>query len=1071
MRCSARLLWLSILAMLLVGCPHKKADPDPPVTETLPGEIVSLSVGEPGWVLTRYGLYDPERSAVGLPAGEAGHRLSAAWVDPGGATLWLGYEVGRVYRSTDGGASWSAELAGYLVPDVVIIDLALRRPIPRQFLRAADQTLYLATVGRGLLRWDDVEGAWVDGTWRFDLEGSVHPLTWSAGALGQCVVAGFANPAGLLPPDYTNLFGTLVRTLEGPGADPVQLPELPTDVRLVADMAERDARILVATLGQGVYEWLGAEWRGLGPAEPPADVIAMDVDGRGRVALLTLTGDVWLLDGDGGAEDWRRVRCGETEGERGADLRWSGERLQVAVGADIEDFAPVTVVCPERGGATVLLAFSQHTNLYHSYRGDTPDDDGYGKDIDIIRSTIEIFDRHPQFKNDWDIENLFSLDGWLASEAPDILDDIRRRVEDGQDGIRLMSWNNGLMTNETADEFAASVVRAQESLEAFVPGLWAPGVQPQENTFTPAHVQMYPELGIDWITLFYSATSFTGFRHEVGLTLAEGHGVLSLRSALYPEASMKLVPVYHHADVLEHGGLANWLRQLHQNLEGTVALVIHFDADGDTWLGFEADLEAVEALGADWVVPARIQDIVEQLPVTGTVTLHRDLADGAFDGLSSWTEKPVNHRFYTRIVRSRLYEEWTRTLAATLDATASEGLDDAFEARLRSLSTTHFGLANPDLHPTREATGDASTLEAEQRSRDALLHVLASSGLAPLTAHNPGDTEVTFVQPVTSATPLAASASAVRFLHSTDGTRQWMVGTLAPGESVALDSLDASLLADPEDWGVWGPVLDGVTVTGPRLRVAGVDYGAVLTGETRVFGNGGEVITLTGEWEPGHGGTGGTVRYDWIHHDADPDAWWVEVTVTYPTLDDEELRRWWDDAVPLEVALAGRASWAVERPLITGEVAQYSIAEPLDALNSHAADGWVRLLGEGDTAGLSLTNFQPLRAAPGFLPLRLSGDSAGLAVRAAPFGALWGELLDHRARSLLGTGLAEMTSRLTGAQFHATAPAWNGETVCFLLRIQPHTPDGDQPTLLAASRGVLLLDGGGVPLLGRPACF
>ena len=42
-------------------------------------------------------------------------------------------------------------------------------------------------------------------------------------------------------------------------------------------------------------------------------------------------------------------------------------------------------------------------------------------------------------------------------------------------------------------EALSPVVRARESYEAYVPGLWTPGVQPQENTYTPAHTKLYKQ--------------------------------------------------------------------------------------------------------------------------------------------------------------------------------------------------------------------------------------------------------------------------------------------------------------------------------------------------------------------------------------------------------------------------------------------------------------------------------------------------------------------------------------------------------------------------------------------------
>ena len=144
----------------------------------------------------------------------------------------------------------------------------------------------------------------------------------------------------------------------------------------------------------------------------------------------------------------------------------------------------------------------------------------------------------------------------------------------------------------------------------------------------------------------------------------------------------------------------------------------------------------------------------------------------------------------------------------------------------------------------------------------------------------------------------------------------------------------------------------------------------------------------------------------------------------------------------------------------------------LDALNSHAADGWVNLLPDDSNTGFSIATFVGLRAAPAFVPLRLTPTEEGaFDLVATPFGALWGELPDHRAQSLLGSGAAEYATRLTGAQLKPTAPAWNGVTTCFLLRIQTDTVESDYDQLAVARDGVLLVNASGGIEVGREDCF
>ncbi len=1043
---------LSALLVSFVAC-GDDPKPGPPTSETLAHPVVSVNIGEPGWVLTKYTLLDPNRAEIPLPEKERGHRLSTAWVDAD-ETLWLGYDRGVLYRSGDRGQSWTTLTDGYEIPEVPIISFSMRRPVPRQLTRARDGTLYLATVGRGVMRFDEQAQRWQDATWLIDLtDGNISPLSWCVTPWGETGIAtGYVSPRGIIPPWAVEIFGQQLRTLDGPTAEPEQR-QMDPQVRFVVDVGTRDGRVVAATMGQGLWELSGNTWTALGPDPAPSDVWAMDIHPRGDIAVLGRAGDVWLLR----KSTWTQVRCGSGD-EHGADIRWVGDRLLVAAGPVLEDFAPTPLQCPDRGGATVLLAFSQHVNLYHSYRGDTNTDDGFGKDIRIIRTTLEIFDRHPQFHNDWDIENLFSLDDWLPTYAPDILEDIARRVADGTDGVRLMSWNNGLMACEPDDEFGLSVDRGLASLEAFTPGLWTPGVQPQENTYTPAHTALYRAHGIEWMTLFYSGTSFTSFRHEIPLTLAEAHGVLTLESDLSTD-TMQVIPVYHHADVMDHGGLANWLRQLRANLSGTVALAIHFDADSETWEGFEAELEAVEAMEADWVVPARLQDIVEQLAPAGTINIRRDLADGAFDSFSSWTEKPVNHRFYTRVVRSRLDDRRARALSqGNLPSAAQGHLDAAMDGRLRTLSTTHFGLANPLLHPEREAAGETVSTLAETRAASALAAVLAdATPLGSQVAVNIDVAPVTFLMPVDSA----LAGATIRTLSSADGAKHWLVGTVAGDATQQLATTTPDMTAGTHPGEGWGPdatgdaALGAMEIAGPRIRLEGLDHRPAITDRQWVTASDGAVLTVLGDWNVG---TGGSVRYDWIRFDEDPEAWWVEVTLTYPTIDTDQ-HELWADVAPLEILLPGADQWTVERPLVTGHVADYTVYGAYDALNYHAADGWVRLLADNAADGVSVTTFAPMRAAPAFLPIRMSlVEDDRTDARLTPFGALWGELLDHRPETLLGTGMAEYASRLVAPQLQSTAAAWDGRSICFVLRLQAATTDDDRVRLSQARDGILLLD-------------
>jgi hypothetical protein len=180
----------------------------------------------------------------------------------------------------------------------------------------------------------------------------------------------------------------------------------------------------------------------------------------------------------------------------------------------------------------IYVAFGFHGNLYHSFRNDTNDEQGFGKDIRVIRHTIATLDRlngqAVPVKAVWDFDNLFSLQEILPRYAPDIIEDIRRRIRDNGDEAILMSYNNGLASamneQELTDAMRWAIRNPWNSGVQDVFGTYSPIVRPQEMMTTPGNFSIYKRLGIQAVALYYSATPFDAFRvFSRPLTRAEAH--------------------------------------------------------------------------------------------------------------------------------------------------------------------------------------------------------------------------------------------------------------------------------------------------------------------------------------------------------------------------------------------------------------------------------------------------------------------------------------------------------------------------------------------------------------------
>ncbi len=461
------------------------------------------------------------------------------------------------------------------------------------------------------------------------------------------------------------------------------------------------------------------------------------------------------------------------------------------------------------GGPKIHLAFRFHGNFYHSFRGDTPDEKGFGKDIRVIRHIISVLngfnEQGIEVKGTWDFENYFSLETLMPKHCPDIIEGMKRRVNECGDEVQIMSYNNGIINAHTAAEFDAAVSRAVHNERgsglADIFGAFGPMVRPQEMMFTPKHLDLYPRHGIHSISLFYSALPFNGFSTFVPpLSHKERYNPLEL---WHPEVEgrMTLMPAYNIGDILDHISLRRWVkqlrrRQLAEEEPSDLLLIIDMDADDEFWCGYDIPLISriystgggLEALvqslmDLDYVVFDTPSAYAAVHPPVKRISFGQDTADGSFDGLASWAEKWSNQMLWTELERARILELQTRRLLEPergFSQTAAEGrhtaapavpdlplsigdsgktqsdlqkhttfeeiedlLSESFELRLRLLSTTHFGMAAPVVNVTRLKT--AKNIVGEARSLAERAFELAAGRQEEPVDHLERETAIAFI--------------------------------------------------------------------------------------------------------------------------------------------------------------------------------------------------------------------------------------------------------------------------------------------------------------------------------------
>ncbi|MFH1152991.1 MAG: hypothetical protein V1793_04160 [Pseudomonadota bacterium] len=402
----------------------------------------------------------------------------------------------------------------------------------------------------------------------------------------------------------------------------------------------------------------------------------------------------------------------------------------------------------------VHVAFGFHVNLYHSFRGDTFDENGFGRDIRIIRHILRTLEKFNSqgvpVRASWDFDNLFSLQNLLPRYAPDILETIRQRVARGQDEVLLMSYNNGLASamnrQELTDTVQWAISNPWGSGVRDLFGAFTPIVRPQEMMTTPGDFDIYKKAGVRAVALYYSAAPFDAFRvFSRALSREEAHNPLTYRNETTSEEIL-IIPTYNIADLVENISLRTWTQDLHdQQAKGVinrdVLIFINFDADSEYWSGMDLawpldrlpNTRGIEGLingvqNLDYVKFTSLKDYLAGHDSAGVIRFQQDTADGSFDGYNSWSEKRYSTDCWTRIVAARRIYQGAKKVAGllqdkSLDAKLSHLLQEDYLLRLKALSTTNFGMATPFVIPQREAAMKTLLCELDDsgsRIREAL---------------------------------------------------------------------------------------------------------------------------------------------------------------------------------------------------------------------------------------------------------------------------------------------------------------------------------------------------------------
>lgn len=761
----------------------------------------------------------------------------------------------------------------------------------------------------------------------------------------------------------------------------------------------------------------------------------------------------------------------------------------------------------------IHIAYGFHVNCYHSYRGDTNDNLGFGSDIRIIRKILDTLTEFNEqgipVKGTWDTENFFSLQKILPEYAPDIIEKMKERVIKYGDENIIMGYNNGALSAMTEDEFYESINLAVTNPDGSglndIFGTCEMIVRPQEVMFTPSQVSLYNKLGVKALCLYYSCVPFDAFRTIIPkLSDEEAFNPLTYT---YKGESMTIIPTYSNSDVCDAGCLRAWVKDLRRKQESgeinnDLFLFINMDADAIFWetidlgklTGKVANTDGIHGLVKEvadlpYVVFDTPGGYIKNHKPIGKIEFTHDTADGNFTGYASWSEKPFNRKIWTRIERARAMAKVT---------SESDKLSPSFNDRVLLLSTTHFGLATPVLNIQREKTA----LELSDKVINDELSVMPKT--EKITVYNTTKSNLQCVQieieeniPDASCIQIQAESLESFVAVATDDECKTAFVMMKFNEIKEEYELDISFSAKKEKK-VFRNLLETSRISlmftpNGNIAFAQVDgkkignydflQSYITYGDKRYqfenksvsslsVGGNGEGIRIQGEIHLPKELKSGKYTFDFFKTDFS-DGIFVRTTVEYPytaettsiSTENSALGRYsdmnWKETVPFQITPTLNGDISVIKRNFMDDVSAFRTQsfpecdaknQKVDSFNHQLTGGFVGLYDEN--CGLIVANARQVLSSMAHCPMRLEKDKT---VRMNPFGTYYGNQRHHFSR---GNDEILDTYTLVAAQGKSIAPSYNGSSETAMFGLFPMNENGitnsEKVEICAFADGALL---------------
>ncbi len=393
----------------------------------------------------------------------------------------------------------------------------------------------------------------------------------------------------------------------------------------------------------------------------------------------------------------------------------------------------------------IHIGFHFHVDFFHSDKGDTNDDKGFGRDLSMVRSVLEILskannDGQP-VKVAWDFETEYTLGRILPSLGPDVIEQVKTRLRERGDELLLSGTHADMFAGMTTRELRGAIRKSltgtvyalpeaekAKSKPASALGKSSAVLCPEKFAFSSGIIKDLKKCGVKAVILGNSAVGPDAMSTVSAELRKNPYSIYNPITYRHGDDSILLIPSYTPGDLLDAGSFTRFLTDLHNmqmtgEIDGDLFVLIGSDIRSHWWDSMEikalfGTVQGTEGL-TGFLKELRKLDYIAYNTPSGYLRDHEAAAECSFAGdvaagygsdLSAWGETPYDRLIWTRLERAR----------NDCRVYSKERGSFSLAKRVELLSSHTFGQALPAPAKDRFAQAEALSEEIQKMERSAI---------------------------------------------------------------------------------------------------------------------------------------------------------------------------------------------------------------------------------------------------------------------------------------------------------------------------------------------------------------